>query len=119
MSEFTIYHNPNCSKSRATLQILEENGIQPDVVKYLETPPSSDELKGILQKLGTPVESIIRKKEELFKQLGLESKGLTQEEWLHILEENPKLIERPIVIKGEKAVMGRPPENVFSLLKSA
>ena len=113
----TIYHNPRCSKSRQTLALLKENGIDPTVIEYLNTPPSPKELKTICEKLCLEPTQIIRTKESLFKEMALSLKDdRSNDEWLEILAANPKLIERPIVVKGDKAVLGRPPENVHQLI---
>lgn len=111
-----IYHNPKCSKSRQTLALLQENGVEPEVIEYLKTPPSVEELQAILQALGKAPQDIVRTKEDLYKELGLKEKSLSEAEWLKVLHDNPKLIERPIVVKGDSAVLGRPPENVNMLL---
>jgi len=110
-----IYHNPRCRKSRETLQLIESKGVKPDIIEYLNTPPSEAELKAILQKLDMNASDIIRKGEAIFKE-NFKGKEFTEAEWLSILVKNPKLIERPIVVKGDKAVIGRPPENVLGLL---
>ena len=113
-----IYHNPRCSKSRQTLALLRENGIEPTIVEYLKSPLSPDEIQEIYTKLGDDSNRIIRVKEALFKQLGLRGKALGASETCEILSAHPKLIERPIVVSGERAVLGRPPENVLSLLST-
>ena len=113
---YTIYHNPRCSKSRQTLAILEQNGITPDIVLYLETPPSADELTQILKKLGINARELLRKGEEAYKDLGLKNESHSEQDLINAMVNHPKLIERPIVIKGNNAVLGRPPENVESLL---
>ncbi|HEX7813470.1 MAG TPA: arsenate reductase (glutaredoxin) [Burkholderiales bacterium] len=113
----TIYHNPRCGKSRDTLAILQDKGVEPDIVEYLKTPPTAAELRGILKKLGMKPEQIVRKGEDVYKQK-FSGKPLSDDQWLDALEKNPILIERPIVVKGSKAVIGRPPENVLSLLAS-
>jgi len=111
-----IYHNPRCSKSRNTLALLEEQGVEAEVVKYLETPPSKEKLKELLKMLGLSARELMRTKEEVYKELGL--KDVTDEEALiEAMVANPKLIERPIVVKDGKAVIGRPIENVVELLK--
>jgi len=115
MSEWTIYHNPKCSKSRQTLALLEDKGVHPNVIEYLQTPPSTADLKEILSKLGKRAVEIVRTKEDAFKELKLDWEN--ENEAIKALVENPKLIERPIVVHGEKAVLGRPPENVLSLLE--
>ncbi|MTJ02849.1 arsenate reductase (glutaredoxin) [Idiomarina piscisalsi] len=115
MSEVTIYHNPRCSKSRQTLELLKEKSIEPDVVEYLKTPPNAAELKDILNKLGLSADELMRKKEAIYKELGLA--GVSDEnELITAMVNNPKLIERPIVIKGDKAAIGRPPESVLDIL---
>ena len=112
----TIYHNPRCSKSRASLALLEEKGLNPTIIKYLETPPNREELTAILDKLGLPAEQIVRKGEALFKELGLKDRTLSNDEWIDILVEHPKLIERPIVVHGDRAAIGRPIERVVEIL---
>ena len=112
----TIYHNPRCSKSRASLEALEARGIEPTIIKYLETPPDRAELSDVLNKLGMQAEQIVRKGEALFKELGLQDKSLSNEEWIDVLVANPNLIERPIVVNGEQAAIGRPIENVIEIL---
>ncbi|GAB3527812.1 arsenate reductase (glutaredoxin) [Photobacterium alginatilyticum] len=113
----TIYHNPRCSKSRQTLALLEENGITPDVVKYLEQTPSVDQLKVLLSQLGySSARDMMRTKEAIYKELALGEESVTEQQLFEAMAENPKLIERPIVVKGDKAAMGRPPEQVLSIL---
>ena len=112
----TIYHNPRCSKSRASLEMLEARGINPTIIKYLDTPPDTAELTEILDKLGLRAEQIVRKGEALFTELGLNDKPLSNEEWIEVLAQNPRLIERPIVISGNKAAIGRPIERVIDIL---
>ena len=116
MSNFIIYHNPRCSKSRQTLEILNQQDVSTEVVLYLENPPSIKEVTSILQKLGLDPRDVIRKGEEEYKLLNLKDQSLTENELITFMSENPKLIERPIVIKGNKAVIGRPPENVLSII---
>ncbi|MEH0156293.1 arsenate reductase (glutaredoxin) [Limibacter armeniacum] len=110
-----IFHNPRCTKSRQTLQLIEEKGADVEIVKYLDDTPSKSELKEVLKKLGMQPSQIIRKGESIYKEQ-FKGKDLSEDEWLDVLVNNPKLIERPIVVKGDKAVIGRPPENVLSLL---
>lgn len=110
-----IYHNPRCTKSRETLALLEKKKAKPEIVEYLKTPPTATELKSVLKKLGLNVQEIIRKKEPLFIEK-FKNKKLSDEKWIDALVKNPVLIERPIVVKGNKAVIGRPPENVLTLL---
>ncbi len=113
-----IYHNPRCSKSRQTLALIRETGIEPDVIEYLKTPPSAAELDRVLKLLGLEPQDVMRKKEAAYKKLGLSGKTLTRKEAIKTLIENPVLLERPIVIAGNQAVIGRPPENVKPLLKT-
>lgn len=114
-NQIRIYHNPRCSKSRATLEILEDKGVQPKIVEYLTTPPSKTELQDLLQKLGMKPEEIVRKGEEIYK-TNYQGKQLSDDQWLDALIEHPILMERPIVISGARAVIGRPPEKVLELL---
>ena len=116
MSDFTIYHNPRCSKSRLTLALLEENGETPEIVLYLESPPSEAGLQDLLAKLGLSPRELMRKGEELFKEKGLADASLTDTQLVAAMVEHPILIERPVVVKGDRAVLGRPPENVLELL---
>ena len=116
MSSVTLYHNPRCSKSRQTLQILEENGINPEIVLYLETPPTADEINGLLKKLGICARELLRKGEDAYKENNLKDTSLSDAELVAAMADFPKLIERPIVVKGAKAVLGRPPENALELV---
>lgn len=111
-----IYHNPRCSKSRNALNLLEERNTETDIVKYLETPPSHTELKDILNLLGMSARELLRKGETEYKELGLADPALSEDEIIDAMVNNPKLIERPIVIVSGKAVVGRPPERVLDLL---
>ena len=116
MSNVKIYHNPRCSKSRNALSLLEEQGVDAEVVKYLETPLSKDEIVEVLKMLGISARELMRTKEEIYKELGL--KDVSDEDALiDAMVANPKLIERPIVIKDGKAAIGRPIENIISLLE--
>lgn len=110
-----IFHNPRCTKSRETLQIIEESGEMVEVVEYLKTVPTEEELSEIVRMLGIRPEELLRKGEAIFKE-NFKGKTLTDKEWIKAMVENPKLIERPIVIKGQRAVIGRPPEKVMELL---
>lgn len=110
----TIYHNPRCSKSRTTLALLEEKGITPHVVQYLDNPPTEMELKSILGKLGLTPRDLLRKKEAA--EVGLDDPALSDDALIKGMAENPRVIERPIVIKGNKARLGRPPEQVLEIL---
>ena len=111
-----IYHNPRCSKSRQTLQLLKDNNIEPEVVKYLETPPTKEELEKILDLLGMEPRELMRRREKEYKELGLDDPGLGRDQLIQAMVEHPRLIERPIVIKDDRAALGRPPENVLELL---
>ena len=113
----TIYHNPQCSKSRSAVALLETHGIEFDVVKYLEHAPTERELTKIVKMLGCKPEQIVRKKEKLFKELGLDNKQLSDSEWIATLAAHPRLIERPIVVHEGHAAIGRPTENIETLLK--
>jgi arsenate reductase (glutaredoxin) len=115
LNNMEIYHNPRCSKSRQTLQLLQEKGVSPEIVEYLNEVPTVEELKAIISKLGIRPEQLLRKGEAIFKEK-YKGKTLSDDEWIQAMIENPKLIERPIVIKGNKAVLGRPPENVLELI---
>jgi arsenate reductase (glutaredoxin) len=115
-SDFTIYHNPRCSKSRATLALLQEHGIEPQVIEYLTDPPSKAELTSLAAKLGLTSAQLVRKGEEVYKSK-YAGRTLSDSQWLQALHEDPILIERPIVVRGARAVLGRPPENVIELLK--
>ena len=110
-----IYHNPRCSKSRQTLKILIDNGIEPEILEYLIDVPTITELKTVLKKLGLAPIQILRKGEAVFKEK-YKGQDLSDDQWLAAMVENPKLIERPIVIKGNKAILGRPPEKVLELI---
>ena len=111
----TIYHNPRCGKSRETLKIIEESGEEVNIIQYLKTPPSEEEIRQLVEKLGLPVEYLVRKSEKTFIE-DYKGKEMESEDWFRILSENPILMERPIVVKGDEAVLGRPPENVLKLL---
>ena len=113
----SIYHNPRCSKSRETLALLQEKGIEPDVVLYLETPPDAQTLKTLLQQLGmSSARELMRRKEDLYKELNLADGQLSEDQLLQAMVAHPKLIERPIVINGEQARIGRPPEAVLEIV---
>ena len=113
----TIYHNNRCSKSRDTLALLKEKGIEPKIVAYLETPPDAATLRGLLKKLGlADARALMRKGEDEYKALNLAEPSLTQDALINAMVANPKLIERPIVANGNQAALGRPPENVLTIL---
>ena len=111
-----IYHNPRCSKSRQTLALLEERGVEAEVIRYLETPPSASALKSILKALGMNPRDLMRKKETAYKELGLADESMTDAALVNAMAENPILIERPIVVNGARAAIGRPPESVLEIL---
>lgn len=111
-----IYHNPRCSKSRQTLALIEEKNIQPEIILYLNDIPTAETLKQLLLKLGMSARDLLRKSEQDYKDLNLRDSSLTEEYLIEKMTQYPKLIERPIVIKGKRAVLGRPPENVLELL---
>lgn len=114
--QITIFHNPRCSKSRQTLALLEEKGIEPEVVRYLETPPDAAQLRDLLTKLGLTARQLLRTKEDEYRELGLNDMSLSDDRLIEAMVSHPKLIERPIVVRGKKAVLGRPPESVLDLL---
>ena len=115
MTTFTVYHNPRCSKSRATLALLEKNGIAPQIVEYLKTPLTAAELKAITTKLAMKPQELVRKSEDVYKSK-YAGKQLSDDQWLAALAKDPILLERPIVVAGKRAVLGRPPENVLQIL---
>ena len=110
-----IWHYPRCSKSRQTLALLEERGIEPQIRKYRDDAPSAEVLDEVLQKLGMSPRELMRKKEDPYKQLGLDDEGLSREALIEAMVENPILIQRPVVLAGGKAALGRPPEAVLGL----
>jgi arsenate reductase len=116
MSNFTIYHNPRCSKSRQTLELLKSKGVEPKVVEYLKTPPSEEELDRVLKLLGYEPQQLMRKKEAEYKEAGLDDPSLSRAEQIKRMVQNPKVIERPVVFSDTKAAVGRPPEAVLDIL---
>lgn len=116
MEKIKIYHNPRCSKSREALSLIKENGFEPEICEYLKTPPTFNELKDVLVRLHLKPQDIIRTGEDLYK-AKFRNKNFTDDEWIKILTENPHLIERPIVVKGSRAAVGRPMENVLRLFE--
>lgn len=116
MTHITIWHNPRCSKSRQTLALLQENGIEPTVFEYLKTPPESGSIAEVLGLLGKKPRDILRRGESVYKELGLADTAISDAELLNIMSNHPKLIERPIVVNGDQARIGRPPENVLDIL---
>lgn len=115
MANVTIWHNPRCSKSRNAVTLLEEKGIEADVVKYLDTPPTKEELVAVLKMLGLSARELMRTKEDIYKELNLKEET-DEDKLIDAMVENPKLIERPVVIKDGKAVIGRPIEKIIDLL---
>ncbi|HXH72602.1 MAG TPA: arsenate reductase (glutaredoxin) [Mariprofundaceae bacterium] len=110
-----IYHNPRCSKSRQALTLLEQEGIQPVVIEYLKTPPSAAELDRILTALGRQPEELLRKGEDEYKE-HFKDKSLSRAEMIALMVKHPKVIERPIVVNGDKVALGRPPEDVLEVI---
>jgi arsenate reductase len=117
MDKVTIWHNPQCSKSRAAMEILKENKLQSDVVKYLKDTPSITEIKNVLNMLGLSARELMRTKEDIYKELDLANEN-DEEKLIEAMAKNPKLIERPIIIKGNKAIIGRPTERIAEFLNS-
>lgn len=115
--ECIIYHNPRCSKSREALEILQKNNLNPTVIHYLQTPPSVTELQALVNKLKLPVRDVLRKKEEVYKVLGLDDPKFKDEMILSLIHQYPIILERPIVVIGNQAVIARPAERVLGLLK--
>jgi len=113
--EIVIYHNPRCSKSRAALALLRERGCEPRVIEYLSTPPTREELLRLVEKLGIPAEQLVRKAEEVFR-TQFAGKPMSRAQWLDAMATHPILIERPVIVRGARAVIGRPPENALDLL---
>ena len=116
MSNVTIWHNPRCSKSRQALQLLRDRGVEPTIVEYLKTPPSEAELTHALAELGMTPRQLMRKKEAPYKDLGLDDEARTEAELVEAMATHPILIERPVAFSGGRAAIGRPPENVLTLL---
>lgn len=111
-----IYHNPRCSKSRATLALLQDQGIEPEIKLYLESPPDEAELRSILEKLGKTPRELMRKGEAEYREQGLKDEALSDDELIRAMVQTPKLIERPIVLAKGRAAIGRPPESVLEIL---
>lgn len=117
-SELTIYHNPRCSKSRQTLQLLREHGVEPRIVEYLRTPPDRETLHRLLHLLGLRPRQLMRSRERLYKELGLDDPGLPDDALIDAMIAHPTLIERPIVLRGgDRAALGRPPQQVLEILE--
>ncbi|HEB66322.1 MAG TPA: arsenate reductase (glutaredoxin) [Gammaproteobacteria bacterium] len=112
----TIYHNPRCSKSRQTLALLQEHGIEPTIIEYLKTPPDAETLRRLLDALGMSPRDLMRRKEKEYKELGLDDPSLSDDDLIRAMIEHPRLIERPIVVTDKGVAIGRPPENVLKVL---
>ena len=112
----TIYHNPRCSKSRQTLQLLQNKGIEPTIIEYLKTPPDAETLDTILTMLDMQPRELMRKQEAEYKEQGLNDDSLSRDQLIQAMTEYPKIIERPIVVSNDRAAIGRPPENVEKIL---
>ena len=112
----TIYHNPRCSKSRQTLEQIKNQNIEPEIVLYLETPLDAQTIAGLLKKLGISARQLLRKGEQAFKEQNLSDTSLTEKQLIDAMVKFPKLIERPIVVVGDRAIIGRPPEQVLEIL---
>lgn len=115
MAEFTVYHNPRCSKSRQALKLLEDRDVEIEVIRYLEQPPSLSELLDIQKRLGLPATEMVRTNEAVYKER-FKGADLTDYELLEVVASYPKLLQRPIVIRGNRGVIGRPPETIHELL---
>ncbi|WNW11448.1 arsenate reductase (glutaredoxin) [Pseudomonas sp. DTU_2021_1001937_2_SI_NGA_ILE_001] len=116
MTDLTLYHNPRCSKSRAALELLESRGLHAQVVLYLQTPPDAAQLRSLLGKLGIAPRQLLRSGEDEYKDLNLADPALSDEQLIAAMVAHPKLIERPILVAGERAAIGRPTENLLELL---
>ncbi|APC21950.1 arsenate reductase [Pseudomonas protegens] len=116
MTDLTLYHNPRCSKSRGALELLEQRGLAPTVVRYLETPLDAAQLRSLLAKLGLSARQLLRTGEDEYKTLNLADPSLSEEQLVAAIAQHPKLMERPILEAGDKAIIGRPPENVLEIL---
>ncbi len=116
MSKVTIYHNPRCSKSRQTLELLKERNIDPEIILYLETPPDKSTLSDIIKMLGTKPRQLIRTSEKEYKEMKLSDKSLGDDDLIDAMVKAPKLIQRPIVVANGKAAIGRPPESVLDIV---
>jgi arsenate reductase len=116
MPELTLYHNPRCSKSRAALSLLEERGLQPNIIRYLDTPPTRAELVSLLQKLQLPARQLLRRGEDEYQMLGLDNPDLSEEQLIDAMLQAPKLMERPVLVVDGRAVIGRPTERLLEIL---
>jgi arsenate reductase len=116
MTKLTLYHNPGCSKSRQTLSLLQERGIEPRIIEYLQTPPGAEQIERILELLQLQPRELMRSGEAEYRELGLDDPALSRAQLIQAMAEHPQLIQRPIVISGDRAALGRPPETVLELL---
>lgn len=116
MRQVTIFHNPRCSKSRETLQLLEARGLQPQVVEYLDTPPTPEEISIILDQLSVQPRALMRSSEAEYRELGLDDPALTRQQLIQAMADHPRLIQRPIVLSEGRAALGRPPQSVLEIL---
>ncbi|MDH3624489.1 MAG: arsenate reductase (glutaredoxin) [Myxococcales bacterium] len=112
-----IWHNPRCSKSRQTLQLIRDHHVEPEVIEYLKTPPSAEELEDVLEALGMQPRELMRKKEACYEELSLGDPSLRRQDLIRAMIDNPILIERPVVLRGNRAILGRPPKIVLELLE--
>ena len=115
--KLVIYHNPRCSKSRETLQILRDNNVTPEIIEYLEEPPTTAELAAIIARLGVSARDLIRTTEAAYKEAGLDNENLTEDEIIEAIRQYPALLQRPIVVAGDRAVIGRPPARVLDIIE--
>lgn len=115
MNDWTIYYNPRCGSCRKTLERLEAKGVKPAVIEYLKTPPTAAELESLLQKLGAGPETVTRRQEPVIEEKGITFEGLSRKEWVDVIAQNPIMLQRPIVVRGARAVVARPPEAVDAL----
>lgn len=116
MSKGIYWHNPRCSKSRQALTLLENEKVDLDIIKYLDEPPDESQLKAVLAQLNMAPRDLMRKNEAIYKELNLNETTLSDDELIAVMVKNPKLIERPVLIVGDKAVLGRPPERVLEII---
>lgn len=116
MTDLTLYHNPRCSKSRGALELLEARGLNPTIVRYLDTPPDAAQLRELLKKLGIGARALLRTGEDDYKTLNLADPSLSDEQLIAAMASHPKLIERPILVAGDKAAIGRPIESILEIL---
>ena len=116
MTGYVLYHNPRCSKSRGALELLQERGIEPEIVRYLDTPPDAAALRALVRRLGIAPRDLLRTGEDEYKALGLADPAVEDDAILQAMAAHPRLIERPILVHGERAMIGRPPERVLELV---